>query len=253
MTTDERRKRYLKFRSPTGPSRSRIASGIVSREEQSVSINHLDVLEEDGLTETQSLRTSRLCFRHPRTEHFACIRFLDKIAKEDQAHKSTLIESDSRTFASSPKSRIKLPHPRKQKLAKVISMFPCCHKKTPVGSVKPLCSCQRSFGNLARDQILKRKHMRAEMLAEQDMRRGKLLRKNALRSALKVKTKRELLSSTDQSKPEEGQEKRPLALSAETIRRLGADDIIVGKIPRAYPSDALHDFAEVRPLPCLRS
>ena len=58
MSTDERRSRYMKFRSPTGPSRSRVSSQIVSKGQRAVTRNHLDVLEEDGLTETQSLRTS---------------------------------------------------------------------------------------------------------------------------------------------------------------------------------------------------
>ena len=31
------------------------------------------------------------------------------------------------------------------------------------------------------------------------------------------------------------------------MERLGADDIIVGKRPRGYPADELHDFAEVSP------
>ena len=35
--------------------------------------------------------------------------------------------------------------------------------------------------------------------------------------------------------------------SEETMERLGADDIIVGKRPRGYPADELHDFAEVSP------
>ena len=276
LETSNRRSRYLRFRSPDGPSRSRGESSIASPNERALSDLHVDVLEEDGMTETQSVRTRRTQFRHPLTEHFACVRFMDKAAKED--YKAQLREDRSRALsgkvATSPLARKvgrrgpKHLASRKGKAEFVHSFHTCQHKRVGAGSVKGLCQCQLSFGNLAQKSILQRKHERADYLVNRDKERAAaLLRKYKTKKTSEAKSatssqsydaKKNAAACTEKSgtassssssslKTTKQRRTRTLLLTPSSLAKLAADEIILGKKPPHYPPGELHDFAQVKP------
>ena len=112
------------------------------------------------------------------------MRYIDRVAKEDYKKSLKLQRSAARSLYTSPlsasqklrrKGPKKLPA-RKRGIDTVRSLHRCVHKHIPAGSVKPLCNCQRSFGCLAEEQILRRKHEVALAKMRNDQEKGIVLK-----------------------------------------------------------------------------